>query len=226
MKQAKIIILAGQSNAVGVGHAKYLPKHFDAATVARFREGYDNILINYSSHAIKSNGFVKTRTNCTEAAIDTLGPEVGIAKYLDEKCKGEQFFIVKCAFGGTGLCHDWVSESNPAHVSGVEVDFSKAIRFIEPNPAGWCYNELVRLLGESIDLLKRDGFEPTIHAFCWMQGENDALVRENTDAYIGRYERLLDDLRSRFAPYFENCRYIDAGISEIWECRLRGAEYL
>ena len=217
MKQAKIIILAGQSNAVGVGHVKYLPKHFDKATEERFREGYDNILINYSSHAIKSHGFVKTRINCTEAAKDTLGPEVGIARILDEKCPGEQFFIVKCAFGGTGLCHDWISESNPAHVSGVEVDFSKAIQFIEPTPAGWCYNELVRLLGESIELLKGDGFEPTVCAFCWMQGENDAMTRENTDAYIDRYECLLGDLEARFAPYFENCRYIEAGISEIWE---------
>ena len=217
MKKAKIIILAGQSNAVGVGHNKYLSRHFDRATEARFREGYDNILINYSSHAIKSNGFVKTRTNCTEAAKDTLGPEVGIARVLDAKCEGEQFFIVKCAFGGTGLCHDWLSESDPAHISGVEVDFNKAIQFIEPTPAGWCYNELVRLLDESIEILKRDGYEPTVCAFCWMQGENDAMTRENTDAYIGRYERLLGDLESRFAPYFENCRYIEAGVSKIWD---------
>lgn len=217
MKKTKIIILAGQSNAVGVGFTKYLSKHFDAATEARFREGYDNILINYSSHAIKSHGFVKTRVNCTEAAKDTLGAEVGIARVLDAKYPDEQFFIVKCAFGGTGLCHDWLSESDPAHISGVEVDLCKAIQFIEPMPAGWCYNELVKVLTESIELLKRDGYEPTIHAFCWMQGENDAVTKENTDAYIGRYERLLGDLESRFAPYFENCRYIDAGISEIWD---------
>ena len=217
MKKAKIIILAGQSNAVGVGFTKYLSKHFDAETEARFRAGYDNILINYSSHAIKSHGFVKTRINCTEAAKDTLGPEVGIAKALDEKCPDEQFFIVKCAFGGTSLWHDWVPKSDPAHVSGVEVDFSKAIQFIEPTPAGWCYNELVRLLEESIELLKGEGYEPTVHAFCWMQGENDALTKENTDAYIERYERMIGDLEREFAPYFEGCRYAEAGISEIWE---------
>ena len=46
-KVAKIIILAGQSNAVGVGYQKYLPKHFPDSMVKRFMSGYKNILINW-----------------------------------------------------------------------------------------------------------------------------------------------------------------------------------
>ena len=42
MKKAKIIVLAGQSNAVGVGYTKYLSKHFDEETVAKFYVGYEN----------------------------------------------------------------------------------------------------------------------------------------------------------------------------------------
>ena len=66
MKDAKIIILAGQSNAVGVGFVKYLRKSFSEADIKQFTEGFDKILINYTSHDIKSEGFVKTRINCTE----------------------------------------------------------------------------------------------------------------------------------------------------------------
>ena len=33
MKKADIIILSGQSNAVGVGYVRYLPAHFPAETV-------------------------------------------------------------------------------------------------------------------------------------------------------------------------------------------------
>ena len=82
MKKANVIVLAGQSNAVGVGYTKYLSKHFDDQTVRKFYEGYENVQIDYLSHGIKSGGFVKTTVNCTEAAKDTLGPELGIAKYL------------------------------------------------------------------------------------------------------------------------------------------------
>lgn len=73
MKKANVLILAGPSNAVGVGYTKYLTKHFDAETIAKFYSGYENVLINYISHGIKSNGFVKTTVNCTEATKDTLG---------------------------------------------------------------------------------------------------------------------------------------------------------
>ncbi|MBE7086973.1 MAG: sialate O-acetylesterase [Clostridiales bacterium] len=215
MKQAKIIILAGQSNAVGVGFTKYLSKHFDKKTETQFRNGYENVLINYSSHGIKSHGFVKTKTNCTESAKDTLGPEVGIAKKLSENLMGENFFIVKCAFGGSSLYNDWISPSDLRHISNVEVDLNKAIQCTEVMPAGWCYNELEKLLKESIELLINDGYTPTIHAFCWMQGESDT-TKENVDAYIDRYDRLLDDLKSTFTPYFESCKFIEAGISTVW----------
>ena len=47
MKEARIIVLAGQSNAVGVGFTKYLPEHFDGDTVAAFHRGYERIRISY-----------------------------------------------------------------------------------------------------------------------------------------------------------------------------------
>ena len=43
MKKAKVILLSGQSNAVGVGHIKYMPKYFDEETVSTFRNGYEKI---------------------------------------------------------------------------------------------------------------------------------------------------------------------------------------
>jgi len=82
MKKAKIVILAGQSNAVGVGYAKYLPRHFDSEKVEKFKSGYDNILINYYSHDKKNGGFVKTSVGCTEFSKETVGPEVGIAEKI------------------------------------------------------------------------------------------------------------------------------------------------
>ena len=52
MKKATVIILAGQSNAVGVGHVEYLPKYYSPEKIKEFNEGYPNIQINFISHSM------------------------------------------------------------------------------------------------------------------------------------------------------------------------------
>ena len=66
MKNAKIIILAGQSNAVGVGHVRYLPKSYDEAEIKQFTEGYDKILINI--HHFLLNKPIKLQSFCRLSA--------------------------------------------------------------------------------------------------------------------------------------------------------------
>lgn len=216
MKKAKIIILAGQSNAVGVGHIKYLDRHFSAEKVEEFEKGYDNILMNYYSHDMKSNGFVKTTLNCAEKDKDTFGPEVGIADFLSKKYPDENIFIVKCAVGGTNIFHDWLSPSNKGEYNKESFGFGDAeSEFFRKG--GWHFNELIKILEESISILENQGYEPEIRAFCWMQGESDALEIDTVEKYGERYENLLKDLNEAFGKYMENCRYIDAGISEIWQ---------
>ncbi len=211
MKKAKIIVLAGQSNAVGVGHVEYLPIHFDADTVAKFKSGYENVLINYFSHDKKSDGFVPTAVGCTEASKNTLGPEIGIAQTLTDKYPDEEFFIVKCAFGGTNLNHDWLPPS-----CGGDYDENARAEGENNRKAGWCCNELVAIINESIAELKIRQYLPEIIAFCWMQGESDADTLEHVAGYSARYEALLSDFTEKFGSYCKNCVFIDGGISEIW----------
>ena len=215
MQKAEIIILAGQSNAVGVGHVAYLPRHFDEQTIEKFKNGYNDVLINYFSHDIKSGGFVKTSVGCTEASKDTLGPEVGIAQTLVSKYPGRKFYIVKCAFGGTNLFHDWLSPSGKAEYDELACDDGNTSG-AHYRTAGWCYNELVKILDKSIALLEKNGLSPEIKAFCWMQGESDA-DKEHYPQYGVLYNALLDDLAGRFGKYYNNCVFVDAGISEIWQ---------
>ena len=215
MSTAKIIILAGQSNAVGVAHTEYLSRHFSGEKIEKFKEGYDGILMNYYSHDMKSNGFVKTTLGCAEKGKDTFGPEVGIADFLSEKYPDEKIFVVKSAVGGTNLFYDWLPPSCKGEyqkesfgMGDTESEFYRK--------GGWCFNELVKVLGESISILGKQGCEPEIHAFCWMQGESDALEIGTVEKYGMRYENLLKDLNEKFGKYMENCVYIDAGISEMW----------
>ena len=222
MKTANIIVLSGQSNAVGVGHVKCLPKHFNEEKIKEYENGYENIKINYYSHDKVSGGFVKTTLGCTEIHKDTLGPEIGIAEYLDENYKDEEFFIVKAAVGGANIKRDYLSPSNKGDydTSSFDDNYGDLVKtfFSGKNiKAGWCYNYLVKAIRDSIEYLEAKGYNPEIKAFCWMQGESDAFETEDVKNYICRYENLLKDLNEEFKDYFKNCIYLDGGISDKWK---------
>ncbi len=217
MKKAKVILLSGQSNAVGVGHIKYMPKYFDEETISLFRNGYEKVLIHYISHDIENVGFEPVRVNQAEKNKDTLGPEVGIAKKLTEKYPDEQFFIIKCAFGGSDMNQGWRAPSSGApYDPDLVVEYAKAINDPRFRSLGWCYHEQIRAIDGGFAELRAMGYEPQVVAFCWMQGESDSGNPACAEPYIDRYDCMLRDLRERYAPTFENCTYIDAAISEIW----------
>jgi len=221
MKKATILILAGQSNAVGVGHVQYLPKYYSPEKIAEFEAGYNSVRINYFSHDKKSNGFVPTGLNCTEQSKNTLGPEVGMAEYLHSRYPDEEFFIVKCAVGGTSMWRDWISPScgdsyDPTSYADQAESATYNIDHGLPMRPAWLYNELVKLLRESISWLEEQGYTPTIRGFCWMQGEADACDPAPLGEYERRFTAMVKDLSAAFAPYMGGCTVVDAGISEVW----------
>ena len=224
MVKADILILAGQSNAVGVGHTKYLSEHFGEGKFLQYKNGFEKVQINYFSHNFKSNGFVPVTLGCSQKDRDTFGPEVGIAEYFSEKNPDKELYIVKCAFGGMSLYRDFLSPSggkeytSDAYADQYD-DIISACSEGKPIRAGWSYNELIKLTGESIALLKDMGKTPVIRAFCWMQGESDSDSPEHVLQYSRRYGAFLSDFESEFKPYLENCIYVDGGISETWQYR-------
>lgn len=223
MKKAKIIVLSGQSNAVGVGHTKYLYKSFSDQKINEFFNGYENIKINYYSHDKKSEGFTATTTNCTELHKDTIGPELGIAEYLNTNFPDEEYYIVKFAVGGVSLYRDFLSPSSGGYNNAKEFKneyegFLESYFTQQPLKAGWCYNGLVSILHDSIDLLVEHGYSPEIIGFCWMQGESDAHSLENVRQYKTYFENFMNDFKKEFSEYLLNCVYVDAGISKTWNC--------
>lgn len=220
MKKATVIVLAGQSNAVGVGHVSCLPRHFAEEKIREYEAGYHRVQINYYSHDKKSQGFVPVALGCTEIHKYTLGPEVGLAEWFTETHPEGELFVIKCAYGGTSLWRDWLSPSSegydPTAYADQVPDVVDAINNGRPLRAGWCYNELVKLTRESLDLLRREGYDPSIRGFCWMQGEADACAEDTLRPYIERYHNLLTDFSAAFAEAMDGCIYADGGISEVW----------
>ena len=223
MKKAKIIVLSGQSNAVGVGYTKYLKRSFTDEKIKEYYGGYKNIKINYYSHDKKSDGFTITTVNCTEVHKDTLGPEVGIAEYINSKFPEEEFFIVKFAMGGASLMRDFLSPSsggyyNVENFKNEYSDFMDAFFTNKPIKAGWCYTGLVSILRDSIKYLEENGLSPEIIGFCWMQGESDSTDLEHVENYKVYFDNFINDLKDDFSQYIKNCVFVDAGISETWNC--------
>ena len=63
-KSARVILLAGQSNASGCSLNEYLERNVPAEKYAEYAAGYDNVYINYFSSGNNiSGGFVRTSTN-------------------------------------------------------------------------------------------------------------------------------------------------------------------
>ena len=226
MKRANIIVLAGQSNAVGCSYVECLKTHFPAERIQKLREGFENIKINYYSHDVKSGGFVKTAFNCSVSDEDTFGPEVGIAEALDEKYPGKEFFIVKLAFGGVTLYNDFLSPSSgdrydKTSYASQKEDAAKALMAGESFRPGWCCNELIKIVSESVKTLENEGYSPKIKAFCWMQGESDANSEAATVEYGHNYGAFISDFKSALSSYLDGCVFIDAGVSTVWERYVR-----
>lgn len=220
MRKATVVVLAGQSNAVGVGHADCLPRHFTAEKIREYEEGYPSVRIHYYSHDKKNQGFTPTCVGCTELSKRTVGPEVGMAERFCELCPEGELFIIKCAYGGTSMWRDWLSPSSEGYdatsFADQVDDVVDAINNGRPLRSSWCYNELVKLTREGLALLEAEGYAPAIRGFCWMQGEADAFSEDTLRDYATRYGHLLSDFSETFAAYMVDCRFVDAGISEVW----------
>ena len=215
-RPVNVIVLAGQSNAVGVGHCAYLPRHFEGEELERFFEGYDNVKTYYHSHNTQNEDFERTTRGCSELNRDTFGPDLAIADELTRRYPGEEIFLVKCAYGATGLSHDWAGPHDRYRTTE-DGTVERPVDGFFNREAGWCLDDLTALLRDSLTKLEQRGCAPAIRAFLWMQGENDATNLDDAKAYGGRYRRMLEEINREFGDYMTDCVYVDGGISEIWE---------
>lgn len=211
---SRIIVMAGQSNAAGVGHYLYLEKSLDAAKLQEINDGYDNVLLTgYSNGELP--GFRKVfadKHSTTLSYPGTFGFEVGLADRLSKVFPDETTYIVKYGFGSASLNYEWISPSS----SGIKqvvppVDSTK--------DRGWLYDGLVDCLSETITTISEvTNTIPMVEAFMWMQGESDSAFDEGPGLYLQSFNNLINDFVTEFE---DNISYkfavYDAGINESWE---------
>lgn len=109
-----------------------------------------------------------------------FGPEIGFARAVYQKEK-QPLAVIKIAFSGTNLETDW----RPTELG-------------ETGGTGVCYRSLITETKAALAALAARGLPPRVRALAWVQGESDATVRaapkyeENLTALIADLRKNLD----------------------------------
>ncbi len=198
-KEAKVIILAGQSNCTGCSITQYLKEQSKEEDFARYECGYNNIKINFNidNHRTCSNGeFRKTDLLCG-SYDEEFGPEVGIADYLSTNLANEEFYILKFSMSGYSLNYHWMWDYERGEIYDAQMLFFK----------------------NALEYLKNMNYKVSLDAFCWMQGESDTTEYKASRYYkneLNFISYLREDLKEYTNP--RGLYFIDAGISDSPYC--------
>lgn len=199
-KPVDVIVISGQSNAVGCTHSNCITRSMGSTKYTTYMKGYSSIQIAYdcwtkdegprfySQNKSKDNNFVKVMLGQGNSEA-TFGPEIGIAEAMHEKY-ADKLFLIKYACGASNLKDDWAQRNSPM------------------------YNRFIEYVKLQMNNLKEKGYEPTIKAFCWMQGEGDSYdgyyqeYYENTKNFVSNVRADLKELSGN-----KDMPFIDAGIN-------------
>lgn len=201
-----VIVISGQSNAVGCTHANCISRSIGASKYQDYMRGFETIKIAYdcwtkdegpmfySQNKSKNNDFVKVMLGQGNSEA-TFGPEIGIAEALHET-HANKLFLIKYACGASNLKDDWAQRNSPM------------------------YGRFVEYVKAQIENLKSKGYIPTIKAFCWMQGEGDSYD-QYYQVYYDNLKEFVTNLRTDLKEQSGNkdFPFIDAGISnaKVWQ---------
>lgn len=210
----KIFVMAGQSNAAGVGHYEYLEEVVDDNKILEINNGYSNVLMTGYSHSYMDDYRpVYADENYTQTGIpSTFGFEISLADRLSKAFPDETVYILKYAYGGCSLNYDFISPSSDVNVY---------VTNHEERERGWLYTGMVNSLESLINHINTTtNTIPSIEAFMWMQGESDAVFEGAANAYLSTFNNLVKDFKNSFKNYLSpKFAIYDAAISDsgYWE---------
>ena len=191
-----VIILSGQSNAVGCKAGLNLKTSMGVDKYNEYLDGYSDIKIAYEcwtkhyestpetfelQNSSPVGKFVDVKLGYGNTTAN-FGPEVGMAEYLRTNWSNK-VVILKCACGASNLRDNWAKWQTIMH------------------------KELVQFVDDNMTYLKKSGYKPTIRAFCWMQGEGDSYA-----GFYSVYKEKLWQFKNNLLDAEELLNYTDGGI--------------
>ena len=170
---AHLLIVAGQSNAVGYGaNANQLPANL-------FKVQRD-IPYQYNISGLPpTTDFTGLRwlpgTSGASVFPKFCGPEMSLARAIADAAPGTQFVVVKVAYNGTSLAYDW-----------------------DPLRPGSLYFTLTQAVSDAQADLSARGMTSVVDGMFWMQGESDAISLDSANAYQANLTAFIADCRAAF----------------------------
>jgi iduronate 2-sulfatase len=171
-----VFLLAGQSNMDGRGAVKDLQED-----LAPYATTSSNVRIHFSAGGLRrpltvsdglqplAPGFSGTPGNKPGALpTQTFGPELSFGPAIAKALPGRRILLVKFAEGGTSLGVDW-----------------------NPGAKDKLYENFIRFVRTTQDMLKANGDTGAIRGMLWHQGEGDAGMAP------GKYQAALTEFISR-----------------------------
>ena len=197
-----VIILSGQSNAVGCKNSQLLIQSMGQEKYDEYLAGYEDIQIAFNNwdcrydqpgrpivlqNSSKKSEFTKVTLGQGNVPAN-FGWEVGMAEELHAKW-GKKLYIIKCACGASNLNDDWADTN-----------------FV-------MFQNLKTFVDKKMQELKDNGLNTVLRAFCWMQGEGDSYPGYYP-YYYDNLVRFKSNLDKAFLGYTEDNKlpFIDGGI--------------
>lgn len=185
--QYEIFLLAGQSNMDGRANANDLKGDLE-----QYAKPNPDILIRFSAGGLHRpltgiQGFQPLQPGFTGATgkaqlppTKTFGPEVSFGPAIATALPGKHVLLIKYVEGGTNLRSDW-----------------------NPNEKGKLYENFIRFVRATQDMLKARGDSGRIRGMLWHQGESDAGQRagQYQAALTGLIDRVRGDLGLKELPF-------------------------
>ncbi|MBI3229236.1 MAG: GBS Bsp-like repeat-containing protein [Burkholderiales bacterium] len=185
--EAQIYIIAGQSNALGLGKISEMPTsnypvdyafsmNFpDRSLMGAFDNAQQASRWAYGANAIVAANYSGDRSNL-------FGPEVSIARTL--RARGiSNFFIFKAAVGGSTLA----PVVDPWPYRGLKSWLAKGEHGI--------YDSFISEISMASEEICRSGRRPVVKALYWMQGEGDAMIGQGSQ-YYANLKKFIDQVNA------------------------------
>lgn len=199
-KKIYVILLGGQSNALGWGYHQYLP---DTGNPLAFPQNDAELFTDKGLSSLlgtlvpmqsgAGNGTVQTNVSgtvfyqypaLTNAPVNRFGPELSLGRTVRDRIRipNAKVVIVKCAYPNTSIYSNWVPDgtANSAADGQMYQNFQTIV---------WS--------GSAALQTKYPDYEIEFIGMGWVQGEADAAGTQRTN-YQANLTRLIADVRATF----------------------------
>lgn len=166
IEEADVIIIAGQSNAVGRADNTNLPAYLQGNQPSYIFNPSGFQVLNSNTH---NNNQFNNKT-------DDFGSEMELA-YQYNQMTGDSLYIIKYAVGGTRLYPD----------AGMDWSVSSTNEY---------YDSLLVYIDSALTWIRDEGKNPIIKAIVWHQGESDMNDGTYANGYEEQFTSLVNGLRT------------------------------